>query len=113
MADFFWNARAVTEAVRRGAAQGLADAGKVVLDDSQKRVPTESHELADSAVVDVDASDLVAVVSYDTAYAVKQHENLRLKHSKGKQGKYLERALRARREAAARAIAAAISEVIR
>jgi hypothetical protein len=79
-----------------------------VLDASLRVVPREDEQLAGSAALDVDETDLVAAVSYDTPYAVRQHEVVRLRHDKGESAKYLERPWRASRRTTAETIAAEI-----
>ena len=42
---------------------------------------------------------LTVVVSYDTPYALKQHEDTRLRHAPGRRAKWLERTLDERQSA--------------
>lgn len=103
-----WNGAAAKAAIHRGLAAGVARVADDVGRASQRVVPRESDRLARSMRVTQD--DLVAAVSYDTPYAVRQHENLRLRHGRGQTGKYLENPLIAARRTAAQTIAA---EVVR
>jgi hypothetical protein len=41
-------------------------------------------------MVTIDRANLRAVVSYDTPYAVRQHEDTRLRHLNGRRAKWLE-----------------------
>lgn len=103
-----WNGAQAKQQIRRGAARGVRRAGQDVLDASLRVVPREDDELAGSAALDVDDTDLVAAVSYDTPYAVRQHEALRLRHDRGETAKFLERPWRASQRTTAQTIAAEI-----
>ena len=80
-------------AVHRGAQAGVAAAAQHLHQASTTVAPIEQGDLIDSAKVSQD--DLEAAVSYDTPYAVKEHEYLRAQHDPGRQGKYLEEPLHA------------------
>ncbi len=80
-------------AARTGGARGLRDAAGHLLKASTAIAPYERDELIDSASADVDEADLTAAVSYDTEYAIVQHEDLSERHDPGRQGKYLEQPL--------------------
>ncbi len=108
-----WNGLLAKQRIRNGAARGLRVAGRGVLDASLDVVPREDDELAGSAVLDVDEKALVAAVSYDTPYAVRQHEVMRLRHDRGETAKYLERPWRASRRSTAETIAAEIRKETR
>lgn len=84
---------AFTAAVRTQAALGLRDAAEFVLAESSQLVPHELGNLQDSGRTDVDEDALVAAVSYDTPYAVVQHERMDYHHDAGRQAKYLEQPL--------------------
>jgi hypothetical protein len=84
-----WYGDDVREKIRAAAADGLLEAAEALRQDSQAEVPTQEHILQLSAETDVDRRNLKAVVSYDTPYAVKQHEDRTLRHDNGK-AKYLE-----------------------
>ena len=82
-----------TEDMRRAAVKGLEDAAEHVLGVSNQRVPIEEATLERSGRASVDASTLQAAVSYDTPYAVVQHEDMTLQHDPGRSAKFLETAL--------------------
>lgn len=92
-----WNGKAVTEAMRAGAARGLFLAAEYVLSESRKVVPLEEATLSRSGATSVDEEQLVSSVSYDTPYALRQHEDLTLRHDPGRTAKYLERPLESTR----------------
>lgn len=83
-----WNGHAV-EAVAPAAAAGLRAWADILYDASVEEVPVLTGELRDSAKVTTDDANLEAAVSYNHAYAVKQHEEMDYHHSNGK-AKYLE-----------------------
>ncbi|GHA19417.1 hypothetical protein ACFOOM_10185 [Streptomyces echinoruber] len=88
-----WNGDAVMRGTRTGAVRGLRLGAEHVLTESRKIVPIEEATLERSGVATVDESSLTAAVSYDTPYAVRQHEELTYRHDAGRSAKYLERPL--------------------
>lgn len=72
--------------------KGLRQGGEAVLERSNRYVPLEEGTLERSGRVTDNGVDEVAI-SYDTRYAVRQHEDLTLRHPNGRSAKYLERAL--------------------
>lgn len=102
-----WDGLGAKAAVRRGARRGVERAAELVADRSLDVVPRETEHLARS--LEVSAEDLVAAVSYDTPYAVAQHERTRLHHARGETAKYLENPLNASRSDVSRVIAAEIN----
>jgi hypothetical protein len=89
-----WRGSQAKAAIRRGGGRGVERVADLVGQTSQEVVPRESEELARSMVVDVDHVDMEASVSYDTDYAVINHEKRR-RHARGETDKYLERPLNA------------------
>lgn len=83
---------ALTELVRTAATRSLDVATEHVLGVANQRVPIEEGTLERSGAADVDAATLTGSVSYDTPYAVRQHEDLSMRHDRGRQAKYLETA---------------------
>lgn len=88
-----WNGDAATTKIRDAAAHGLKLAAEHVLAESTKVVPIEEGTLSKSGATSVDPATLTATVSYDTPYAVRQHEELDYRHDTGRQAKYLEQPL--------------------
>lgn len=78
------------QAVRDAAASGLSDAAEFLLEEANRTVPIEEGTLARSGTTDVDHGALQAAVAYDTPYAVRQHEDTRLRHNEGRRAKWLE-----------------------
>lgn len=105
--------RAVQAAERAGAVRGLALAAEHLLQASRLQVPIEEGTLERSGVASVDPASLRAAVSYDTPYAVRQHEDLALSHDDGRKAKYLEDPARDEAETMRALIAAQIRRALR
>lgn len=69
---------------------GLQLAAEHILAQATELVPIEEGTLQRSGTVSIDAAGQTAAVSYDTPYAVRQHEELNWHHDAGRQAKYLE-----------------------
>lgn len=85
-----WYGNEVQQQLRKAAADGLLEAAEELLQLSQQEVPHQEGVLQMSGETDVDRQALRATVSYDTPYAVKQHEDRTLSHPNGRKAKYLE-----------------------
>ncbi|MGW7197222.1 hypothetical protein [Streptomyces chryseus] len=70
------------------ASDGLRRGLEHVLERARAIVPLEEATLERSGRVTVDGME--GAVTFDTAYAVVQHENLDFRHAPGRQAKYLE-----------------------
>lgn len=57
---------------------------------SKEQVPLDQGPLKNSCYVDVNEDGSQGTVSYDTPYAVVQHENMQFQHQRGRKAKYLE-----------------------
>lgn len=90
-----WHGARAKDAAQAGARRGLARLGEHVLEQAKRIVPIEEHTLEDSGTVSVDPTELRVAVSFDTPYAVRQHEELDWKHDEDRQAKYLETPLEA------------------
>lgn len=86
-----WDGPRIRAAQREAAVRGLALGTEHILGVSREKVPHEEGTLERSGVASVDAERLEGAVSYDTPYAVRQHEDLSLHHDDGREAKYLER----------------------
>jgi hypothetical protein len=93
---------------KKGAARGLAVAAELILGAAQAKVPIEEGTLERSGAASVDEENLRAAVSFDTPYAVKQHEDMTLHHDAGRSAKYLENAFNENLSAVQQVIAAEI-----
>lgn len=101
--------KVVRERERVAKAKGLLIAGEHVLAVSNDRVPHETGDLMRSGGVSQDETGRTAI-SYDTDYAVRQHEDVSLKHDAGRQAKFLESALISERQTAITIVANAIKK---
>lgn len=108
-----WNGAAALNGTREGAARGLRLAAERVLQVSRRQVPIEEATLERSGVATVDEADLTAAISYDTPYAVRQHEELTYRHDAGRKAKYLEDPLNTEAGTVAQIIAAAVRRSLR
>jgi hypothetical protein len=94
---FTWNGEQVKKRQREGRNKGLRLAAEHLLAESQRLVPIEEATLERSGVASVDNAKGQAAVSYDTVYAVRQHEELTWRHDPGRQAKYLEQPMHTER----------------
>ena len=71
----------------------VSDATEFLLEQSNRTAPIEENVLIGSGTptVEVSGDRYRGVVSYDTPYAVRQHEDTRLNHDPGRRAKWLER----------------------
>lgn len=77
--------------MREDAADALTDALEYLLEEANRTAPIEENIMIGSGQVSVDRDALRGTISYDTAYTVRQHEDLTLKHDPGRRAKWLER----------------------
>lgn len=89
--------------------KGLALAAEHILTESRRVVPIEEGTLERSGATSVDGNR--AAISYDTPYAVRQHEELGYRHDAGRQAKYLEEPMLAERDTAMDIVAEQIRRV--
>ena len=97
---------------RAAEARGLAVAAEHLLGVSRQRVPHEEGTLERSGVAGVDDQTLEAAVSYDTVYAVRQHEELTWRHDPGRTAKYLERPFEEEQETMVALVAAEVRRTL-
>lgn len=84
------NKNIVERAMRDVGVTGLHDALDYLATESKKEVPYDTHMLQNTCAVSVEPDGSEGAVSYDTLYAVKQHEELSFNHPHGRKAKYLE-----------------------
>lgn len=85
-----WKGAQATREVRKGAQEGLRLAAEHLLTKSVAQCPVNEGTLRRSAAVDISTDGMTAIVSYNTVYAARQHEELSWRHPKGGKAKYLE-----------------------
>lgn len=93
MAESYLDQAKVKGLMRDAAVKALHEGGELILDDSNQIAPIDEGTLINSGKVSVDESNLTVVVSYDTPYAVKQHYDLELQHTNGRQPLFLQTSL--------------------
>lgn len=111
MASSTWRGAAVSAAVARAGTRGLGVATEHLLGASNRRVPIEEGTLERSGTASVEDSE--GAVSYDTVYAVRQHEELDWRHDEGRTAKYLESALNEEADTIRALIAGEIGKALR
>ena len=99
------------EGERKGTKRGLLVGAEHVLGVSNERVPHEDGDLERSGAVS-QTDDGTTAISYDTDYAVVQHEDTSLHHDSGRQAKYLESAMIEERATVLQIVAAAIRKEV-
>ncbi|MFO7253132.1 MAG: HK97 gp10 family phage protein [Actinomycetes bacterium] len=95
---FRWDDREARRVAREEGLAALVAGAEVILGESQEEVPHATGALMRSGTVTVNSKKGEVYVSYNTPYAVKQHEDLTLRHpdprnplsSPGRKAKYLE-----------------------
>jgi hypothetical protein len=88
-----WRGDEYSALFREAAAQGLTLGAEYLLGEAIPRTPLMDGPLRESGAVEpATPGDLEAVVSFDTPYARRQHEELDWQHDDG-EAKYLERPL--------------------
>lgn len=75
-----------------GAVKGVTDSVEFLLTEANKHVPHDEGTLerSGSTGVEKSAGAVAGSVSYDTPYAVRQHEDMTLHHSGKGKSKWLE-----------------------
>ncbi|MGW4602740.1 hypothetical protein ACWENS_05620 [Streptomyces sp. NPDC004532] len=105
---FEWNGRAVLARTQRSAKSGLEKGLEHVLGIANRRVPLDEGTLERSGRVVMDTAGINGAITYDTVYAVRQHEELTWKHLPGRTAKYLENPMNEERAAVLAIVAAEI-----
>ncbi|WKU03753.1 hypothetical protein [Micromonospora sp. HUAS LYJ1] len=85
-----WDGDKVLAALAGASFDGTLLAGEHLLQMSSGLAPHEEGDLERSGEVSSDPGTGAVAVSYDRPYAVKQHEDMTLRHDEGRQAKYLE-----------------------
>jgi hypothetical protein len=105
-----WYGDKVSRNARQGAARGLFLGAEHVLEQAIRVVPIEEHTLEGSGIPSIDEGQLRAAVSFDTPYAVRQHEEMDYRHDPGRTAKYLETPLHRERSVVLKLIREAIKK---
>lgn len=88
-----WNGDQIADQIDGAALDGMFEATEVLLGLAVDQTPWVEHLLRNSAVADAEATPdgVRGVVSYNTPYARRQHEELDWEHPNGGNAKFLER----------------------
>ena len=86
------------------AGKAVEDIAQWVLAEATQQVPLEDGDLMHSGKVIVDEANRRAYVSFDTPYAVRQHEDMTYQHDSGRKAKYLEDPINAAARGPAKAL---------
>lgn len=106
-----WNGPKVTGAIKTGARAGVRKAGEYLLTQAVPKAPKDSGALRASGRVSGVNAEPIALVSFNTPYAVIQHENETYHHDDG-QAKYLEEPLVQESATMTQIVATAVREAI-
>jgi hypothetical protein len=106
--EFKWHGEEVKRRERAGRNKGLHLAVEHLLGASLPLVPQLDSILEDSGTTSVDEAKGQGAVSFDTPYAVVQHERLDFHHPRKGQAKYLEQPYEAEKPTMLAIIAAQI-----
>ncbi len=112
MADLDWRGDEIGELIDDAAFKGLEVAAEHLLQVSSFLAPLEEGTLSRSGEASGDRSQMTTAVSYDTPYAVIQHENLTFRHDEGKQAKYLEEPMHTEKDTIAELVAQPVRDLL-
>ncbi|MGW4467471.1 minor capsid protein [Micromonospora sp. NPDC004704] len=96
--ELTWDDDKVLAALSEATMDGLELAAEHLLQVSSGLVPHEEGDLERSGEVSRDDSQDAVAVSYDRPYAVRQHEDMTLRHDDGRRAKYLEEPMTTERD---------------
>ena len=102
----------IERCVRSGGRKGTFAMLDHIASVSKDQVPLDMGPLKNSCTVEVSEDGSSGTISYDTPYAVAQHENTGFTHQRGRKAKYLEDPVndRAVQQEALAAMASAMGE---
>lgn len=90
MTEIKWRGGLAEQIVRRAALEALRDGAEAILTEAIDEAPIDTGTLRRSGTVTDAPSEEAVYVSFNTPYAVKQHEELAYRHPHGGKAKYLE-----------------------
>jgi Minor capsid protein len=108
-----WDGERVKTVLKHATVDGLELAAEHLLQVATGLVPLQEGTLSRSGEVSIDKPEAEAAVSYDTPYAVVQHEDMTFNHDDGRQAKYLEGPMTSERETMLELIASKPRSIIR
>lgn len=86
-----WNSNEIVRAINNALPGLLRDVGEMILNESNKIAPIDEGTMINTGSVSV--NDNKVYISYDTAYAIKQHDDTGLTHKNGRQDHFLSKAV--------------------
>lgn len=92
----FFDKELAQEVVEKAAMKGLRKLGEVILKEAQDLCPVDYGKLRESGTVRASRKNKTVEISFNTPYALKQHEEMSYNHPNGGQAKYLEQPFNAR-----------------
>lgn len=103
------------KSIRAAQLKGADLAAEYLLGESNAIVPIEEATLERSGAASTQqgSKDTTLAVSYDTEYAVVQHESLDFKHDAGRRAKYLETTFNSKNGKALQVIADTVKGAIK
>jgi hypothetical protein len=99
-------------AIRAAAAKAVREVAEDALTESNDRIPVEEGDLRRSGEVTAFPEELAAAITYDTPYAVRQHEDPTLNHPRQGEHHFLENAIEENADRYADHIAARIRKAL-
>lgn len=108
-----WHGNKAKATIAGARGKGLRLGAEHLLGASRRVVPIDEATLERSGTATVDEAQGKAAVSYDTVYAVRQHEDLDNEHDAGRRAKYLEGPMHEESETIRGIVAAEIRQAIR
>ena len=109
VADLRWHGELARQRARNAASRALREVAEVLLEEANRTIPHRTgHMMRTGATHQPDP--LLCFVSYDTPYAVRQHEDTRLRHAQGRRAEWLRLALDENRDRFLRFLAAQVGK---
>ena len=103
-----WRGDRIIAKVADERRKALKKAAEMVLTKAQQVAPVDTGELVRSATINYTENGDHAELSFNTAYAHRQHEDLSYTHPQG-QAKYLEQPLRENADAVLKSVGQAVA----
>jgi hypothetical protein len=102
-----WHGGAVEHKYLRACEDAVLVGMEFLLTESNKTVPLDNSILEHTGVAaaERDGDKITGIVSYNTPYAVRQHEELTYRHAPGRRAKWLELTLHERADVLQKLIA--------
>jgi hypothetical protein len=113
MTSIKWYGDQVKTAIMATALETLHDGGRAILTEAIEETPILSGTLRRSGTVTDALMESAVYVSFNTPYAIKQHEDLTLNHPDGGKAKYLEDPFNRNKDKVIKMVGARIKALLR